>query len=142
MSHSVDYHRQGDIHTFKTQVPGLETLTVDYTGIPDEERMGLAKQLMASSALACYGAMLGAALDARGAKYTSIAGSATPVLGANEAGQGRVKKLELKFTVCLPEDDRKIFERCVKIMKNGCLVTGSFHEGIEMSYDLQPDYEG
>ena len=53
----VIYSREGDVQTFTLGVPGLESLVVDQTGVPTEQRNGLAKQLLASAALSCYGTM-------------------------------------------------------------------------------------
>lgn len=137
----VVYTRKGDIHTFQTGIAYLETLTVDHTGVPAEERNGLAKQLLASSALACYGTMLAAVLDARKLAYTELTGTASMELGPNANGQGRVRRIRISFTVAMPDDGAKtIFERCVRIMQGGCLVTGSLHDGIEMEYALAARY--
>ena len=141
MAQPVVYKREGDVHSFQTGVAGLENLTIDYTEVPSEERTGLAKQLLACSLLSCYGAMLATALEVRGADVTSIIGKATPEFGKSSTGQARVTKMKLEFTVHLDEDDAPIFDRCAKIMKKGCLLTGSVHDGIEMSYDLEPVFE-
>ena len=134
----VVYTRRGDVHTFRTGIADVETLVVDHTGVPVEERNGLAKSLLASSALACYGTMLAAVLDARKVVYTGMRGTATLELGPNASGQGRVKRIRLAFTVEMPNDAEKaVFERCVRIMQGGCLVTGSLHDGIEMDYALE-----
>jgi len=137
----VVYTRQGDVQTFATGAPGLGTLVVDHTGIPAEERAGLAKQLLASSALACYGAMLAAVLDARKAHYTRIAGTATVELGPNAKGQGRVRHIHLEFSVDLPPAEQALFERSARVMQGGCLVTSSLHEGVEMTYSLVANYK-
>ena len=141
MSKVVTYERHGDVHTFQLGNPVMDTFTVDYSSVPPEERTGLPKELLASSALACYGAMLGAALDARKVAYTKIQGKADIEVGPNSRGQGRVKKITLQFSVTLPEKDRTSFERCARIMENGCLITGSLHEGIEMEYHLDAAYQ-
>ena len=140
MAQEVTYLRKGDVQTFATGLAGLGTITVDHGGVAAEERNGLAKQLLASSALACYGSMLAATLEARDVPYASISGTATLELGPNKAGQGRVKNMVLTFTVDLPEKYADVFERCAKIMKNGCLVTGSMHEGFTVSHVLNPVY--
>lgn len=140
MAQQVTYTRKGDIQTFATGLAGLGTLTVDLGGVPLAERNGLAKQLLASSALACYGGMLAATLEARDVPYSSITGTATLELGPNQAGQGRVKNMHLEFQVDLPEAFAEVFDRCAKIMKNGCLVTGSLHDGFAVSHVLKPNY--
>ncbi len=136
----VKYTRKGDVQTFEIGIPGLEKIVIDQTGVPADQRGGVAKGLLGAAALACYGAALGGALDARGAKFEDIEAEADLTLGPNSVGQGRVKKIDLHTKVKLDEVYSQIFDRCVKIMRSGCLVTGSLHEGIEMTYDLQADY--
>lgn len=140
MASKVTYTRKGDVHTFETGIAGCETLVIDHTHVPADQRGGMAKQLLASAALACYAAALAGALEARGAHYETIEGDAEMELGPNESGQGRVQSMTLSFRVTLPEDDSEIFERCARIMRHGCLVTGSLHDGIEMHYELKPCY--
>lgn len=140
MAQHVTYTRKGDVQTFETGLASLGTFSVDHTGLAPEERNGLAKQLLASSALACYGSMLAATLEAREVPYTAINGKASMELGPNKSGQGRVKKIVLEFSVDLPEAYADVFERCSKIMKNGCLVTGSLHEGSEVTHMLNANY--
>ncbi len=139
---SVTYSRQGDVHTISTGGKALGSIVVDNTNIPATERGGTAKQLLAASALFCYCSALVGALDGRGAKYSDIKGTATLHVGGNDLGQGRVKKIDIEVRVTLPEEDLEIFERCSKIMRQGCLVTGSLHDGIEMAYDLKAEIEG
>lgn len=141
MAGTVRYTKKGDVHTFETGLPAFEKIVIDQTNVPEDERGGVAKQLLACAALSCYTAALAGALDARGSKYTSITGEAVLGLGPNEVGQGRVKNMLLKVSVDLPKGDEDIFKRCAKIMKQGCLVTGSLHEGVEMTYELNPNYE-
>lgn len=140
MAEKVKYIKQGDVHTFETGLPAFEKIVIDQTNVPEDERGGVAKQLLACSALSCYAAALAGALDAREARYTAIRGEATFGMGLNEVGQGRVQNMRLEVSVELPKEDADIFNRCAKIMKKGCLVTGSLHEGIEMTYDLKADY--
>jgi len=136
----VTYTRRGAVQTFELGVPGFETMTVDQTDVAPEARTGLAKRLLAASALSCYGAMLAATLEARDVPVTAVHGKATMVLGPNAAGQGRVKSILLEFTVELPQEYSDLFERCAKIMRNGCLITGSMHEGIAVEHSLRPVY--
>ena len=141
MAGTVKYTRQGDVHTFDIGLPGLEKIVIDHTGVPEEQRGGVAKQLLACAALSCYTAALAGALEARGAHYTVITAESGMELGANDVGQGRVRRMHLDVSVELPAQDSDIFNRCAKIMKKGCLVTGSLHEGIDMTYDLTPKYD-
>ncbi len=138
---SVSYSRNGDVHKIETGNAALGTLVIDNTGIPADARGGTAKQLLASSALFCYCSALVSALDARGVKYGELKATATLETGNNNDGQGRVKSIHIDVAVPLSEEDASTFERVEKIMKQGCLVTGSLHEGIHMTYALSPEYD-
>jgi osmotically inducible protein OsmC len=138
----VKYTRTGDVHTFETGLPGFEKIVVDHTGVPEDQRGGVAKQLLAAAALSCYTSALAGALEARGAKFTSIEAESDMSMGPNAVGQGRVKKIDLHVTVNMDAEDESTFERCAKIMRHGCLVTGSLEDGIAMSYDLKANYNG
>ncbi len=137
---SVEYSRKGDVHSIDTGAGALGGITVDFTDVPAEQRGGVAKQLLGASALFCYCSALVGALEARGARFSDVHGKATLHVGGNDLGQGRVKKIDIEVQVSLPEEDEEIFTRCAKIMKQGCLVTGSLHDGIEMAYDLKAEY--
>ena len=137
---TVSYKRDGDVHTYDLGPGSLSQIVIDNSNVPAEARGGTAKQLLGASVLACYTAALAGALDARGAKYSDLTAKAILTVGGNELGQGRVKKIDIEARVTLSEEDQEIFERCAKIMKQGCLVTGSLHDGIEIGYDLQPEY--
>ena len=141
MQLTVKYPRDGDVHTIETGGAALPKIIVDNTGIPADQRGGTAKQLLGSAALFCYASALVAAMDTRALKYTSLDLSATLDVGANEKGQSRVQKITIDANVGIDEEDLDLFERVARIMKNGCLVTGSLHDGIEMAYNLNPVYD-
>lgn len=134
---SVTYSRTGDVHTIDTGKGTLGNIVVDNTGVAPEAQGGTAKQLLGSAALFCYCANLAGTMDARGIKYEKIEATGTLHMGFNEAGQGRVRKMTIDAKVIgLVADSPDAFDRVQKIMKQGCLVTGSLHEGIEMEYLL------
>ncbi|MDR1856018.1 MAG: OsmC family protein [Desulfovibrio sp.] len=137
----VTYTRDGDVHSIETGGQALGTLVVDNRDVPQENRGGTAKRLLAASALYCYCGSLAAALEARGVRYHRIEGQADLETGNNDKGQGRVRKIKVSATVTLDGEDEGTFQRVERIMKGGCLVTGSLHEGIEMDYELNANYE-
>lgn len=141
MATNVKYIRKGDIDVIELGVAGLEKITIDFTGIPTEQRNGIAKALLSASALSCYVGAISGALEAREAKVDSIEAEAEIALGPNESGQGRVKEMKLATTVNMSESDAPIFDRCVKIMRHGCLITGTLHDGVAMEYTLNSKYE-
>jgi osmotically inducible protein OsmC len=141
MQLTIAYHRNGDVHTIETGGAALGNLVIDNTHIPADQRGGTAKQLLGAAALFCYAASLNAAMEARALKYQSLDLSATLDVDANEKGQSRVLKITINANVGIDEEDLDIFDRVARVMKNGCLVTGSLHDGIEMEYHLNPVYD-
>ena len=141
MASSIRYTRKGDIHTFETDLSGMEKLVIDHTGVPPEQRGGTAKLLLEAAAIACYSASLAGALEARKADYASITATAALDFGADAVGRSRITGMKLDFSVELDAADAPIFERCAKLMRNGCLVTGSLHDGIDMAYTLNAVYK-
>ena len=138
MQLTVSYHREGDLHTIETGGAALPRIVIDNRNVPAEQRGGTAKQLLGSAALFCYASALVAAMETRALKYQSLDLSATLDVGANEKGQSRVQKTTIEAKVGVDEEDLDLFERVARVMKNGCLVTGSLHDGIEMEYNLTP----
>ena len=141
MQLTVAYHRDGDVHTIKTGGAALGDIVIDNTNIPADKRGGTAKQLLGAAALYCYAGSLTAAMETRGLHYQTLDLSATLDVDANEKGQSRVLKITINANVGIDEEDLDLFDRVARVMKNGCLVTGSLHDGIEMVYNLNPVYD-
>jgi organic hydroperoxide reductase OsmC/OhrA len=140
MSIQVKYHREGDIHTIETGNKSMGTIRIDQTGLPHEERAGTAKQLLGASALFCYCAAIDGFLKARAADYSAIDAEATVETGTNAKGLGRITSISIKTVVKMDEDDAAVFDRCQKGMRQGCLVTTSIHDGIEVTYSLEAEF--
>ncbi len=138
---SVTYERAGSVQTIHTGSAVLGDLVVDNSGVPEEQRGGTAKQLLASAALYCFCGALAKALEARGAKYDKIVGKATLETGLDEKKRARVAKIALDVAVRMDEEFGFIFERVEKIMQQGCLVTASLEGGFPVTYKLTHEFE-
>ncbi len=141
MSHelTVSLSREGGIIDLDLESVALGTVHIDSEKLSADERAGTAKKLLAASALYCYCAALDKALDARNAKYDKIEGKATLETGVDDKGRGRVTSIRLDVTVRMDQEYEFIFDRVEKVMKQGCLVTGSLEPGIKMIYNLELD---
>ncbi len=137
---NVSYDREGEKQTIHTGSSILGELDINYDGVPEEERGGTAKQLLASSALYCFCGALGKALETRGAKYERISGTATLETGLDEKKRARVIGIALDVTVVMDEEFEFIFDRVEKIMQQGCLVTASLHAAFPVTYKLHHEY--
>ena len=134
---SVSYARQGgsEAHTLRTNGP-LGVLTIDTAGIDPELRGGTAKQLLGCSVLYCYCAALDKALTTRGAVYTALDATATLETGVDELKRARIRTITLDVVVTMAEEHEEAFERVVKVMRNGCLVSASLEGGMEVVCNL------
>lgn len=139
MTLQISYKRIGDVHTIETGNASLGTLVLDQTHLPEDQRGGTAKQLLASSAMYCYCASVAGALDARGTKWKEIRGTATLETGEDSEGRARVTSLALDVTVSVDEDDVGTVERVSKVLRKGCLLTASLDVGIPVTYALNPE---
>lgn len=137
----ITYTRKGDVHTIDAGEGALAPIVVDYTPFEPKLRSGTAKKLLGAAAVFCYCEALTGSLEARGVKYENLKATADLTVGGNDLGQGRVKEITLTITLDVSESDAETFARVEKIMKQGCLVTGSLHDGIKMNYDLQPNFK-
>ncbi|MFV0348452.1 MAG: OsmC family protein [Halodesulfovibrio sp.] len=136
----VSYDREGEKQTINTGSKILGELNINYDGVPEDERGGTAKQLLASSALYCFCGALGKALETRGAKYERITGTATLETGVDDKKRARVIGIALEVTVYMDEEFEFIFDRVEKIMQQGCLVTASLHEAFPVTYKLHHEF--
>lgn len=141
MSHqqSIRMTRKGDLIDLDMESGLFGTLHLDNGAVPAEERPGTAKKLLAASALYCYCAALDKALESRDAKYRSIEGRATVETGIDDKGRGRVVGMTLDVTVHMDEEYEFIFDRVAKIMRQGCLITGSLEGAFPVKYNLELD---
>ena len=131
MSHelSVSISRQGSKIDLDMESGAFGVISIDGEQIP-------AKKLLASSALYCYCAALDKALETRSAKYRRIEGKATVRTGTDDKGRGRVTGIDLDVTVFMDQEYEFIFDRVEKIMKQGCLITGSLEAAFPVKYNL------
>lgn len=128
------------VYTIETGGVVLPQIVIDNRGVPQEQQAGTAKRLLAGASLYCYCSMLEAALLARDVDFEDIRATAELQLGRNEQGKSRVLKMVIRCSVRVNERDEAVFRRVQKMMAQGCLVTGSLHDGIPMEYELEPTF--
>lgn len=69
-------------------------------------------------------------------KIRRIEGKATVRTGTDDKGRGRVTGIDLDVTVFMDQEYEFIFDRVEKIMKQGCLITGSLEAAFPVKYNL------
>ena len=134
---SVSLERRGALIDLDMESGALGRIHVDNNALSDDERAGSAKKLLGASVLYCYAAALDKALDARGAKYDKIEARADVKAGADDKGRGRILGIDLHVTVHMDSEYEEIFDRVVKVMRGGCLVSASLEAAFPVTYDLK-----
>ncbi len=135
------YTRKGNVHTIDFGVPAMGKIVIDFDAVPEDQRTGISKALLSASLCSCYANTLAEALDAREANVTEITTQTDLVLGENANKQGRVTGAEINTKVEISQEDADTFERIQKIMRNGCFISGSVHEGVHMDYNLNAEFK-
>jgi uncharacterized OsmC-like protein len=134
----VTYKREGDDrHCLCLGTSAVPDIRIDYTGIPRDARAGTAQRLLAASALYCFASTLGSALAARGATIKSLTGRAVSEKDKDEYYRTKVSNIRIEVEVDVNDGDLPTLEKCEKIMENGCLITYSLTQGIEVEHAIK-----
>jgi len=134
----VTYQREGeDGHRLTLGTPAIPEIRIDYTGIPKDARAGTAQILLCASALYCFASTLGSALAARGATIKSLTGRAVSEKDKDEYYRTKVSNVQIEVEVDVNDGDLPTLEKCEKIMENGCLITYSLNQGIEVEHTIK-----
>ena len=137
---TVTCRKVKELSVIETNDPALGTLVIDKTNIPSEQQAGTARRLICAGAMTCYAGALSLTLDSRGIAYHEIRLSADVEAGENEKGQFRIQKMTINAVVEIDKADAEKFENVEKVMRGGCPVTSSLHEGFAMEYALKPHF--
>jgi osmotically inducible protein OsmC len=131
----VEYLRQGDdIHHLQMGQSSLGDITIDYTGIPPKDRTSTAAKLLCASVIYCYASTLAAAMNVRGAQIKSLTGRAIATKGKDVFYKTKVNQITVELDVEIDDAHLPILEKCKRIMENGCLISYSVDQGIEVQH--------
>jgi len=135
---TVEYRREGDDrHILALGSKAIPEIKIDYTGIPKDERAGTSQRLLAASALYCFASTLGAALSARNVTIKSLTGRASSEKEKDDYYRTKVSRIQIDIQVDVNDSDLPTLEKCEKFVENGCLITYSIGQGIEVEHTIQ-----
>jgi uncharacterized OsmC-like protein len=135
---TVEYRREGDDqHILALGSKAIPDIKIDYARIPKDERAGTAQRLLTASALYCFASTLGSALSARSVTIKSLTGRASSEKEKDDYYRTKVSRIQIDIEVDLPESDLPTLEKCAKFVENGCLITYSIGQGIEVEHTIK-----
>jgi hypothetical protein len=129
----VEYRREGkDRHCFTTDLVALPSLTIDFTGVPENSRSGVASRLLCFAALYCFCNTLASELTSRNVNIKSLNGRATPTKAKDDYNRTRIKRIFIDVEVDVDDRDLPALAECREVMAMGSLITYSMNESIEV----------
>ena len=129
----VGYSRGGkDRHCFTTDLVALPSLTIDFTGVPENSRSGVASRLLCFAALYCFCNTLASELTSRNVNIKSLNGRATPTKTKDDYNRTRIKRIFIDVEVDVDDKDLPALAECREVMAMGSLITYSMNESIEV----------
>ena len=114
----------------------INDIDVELSKIPKEKRLGVARALLAASNTYCMAGSINYMLRARGVKTKGISATSNVRMGKDDKGKSCVEGLDIKIQAVIPEESRDVFDHCVSILKDGCLVTRSLKKGIKVQHTI------
>ena len=134
----VEYRREGsDKHTFTSDLLTFPGFTLDFTGVPESGRGGVASRLLSYAALYCFCNTLATELTSRGVVIKSLTGRANPAKSKDDYGRTRIKRIFIDVEVDVDDAYRPILDECREIMEQGSLITYSLNESIEVDHIIR-----
>jgi hypothetical protein len=134
----VEYHSEGkDRHVFSTDMAAFPGLTVDFTGVPEARRGGVASRLLCFAALYCFCNTLTNELAEHGAVVRGITGRATPTKIQDDYHRTRIRRIFIDVVIDMDEKYLPVLEECRGIMEQGSLITYSLTESIEVEHMIR-----
>jgi uncharacterized OsmC-like protein len=115
----------------------LENIQVSLSTVPQDKRGGVARALFSASALYCMAGSVNYLLSARKVQVKDIKGSVSVQMGKNDKGRDLVEALTLDIDVDIPDENSPELERCIKYLKEGCLITRGLKKGIDVTINIK-----
>ncbi len=114
----------------------LNDIDVELSRIPEDKRAGAARSILAASAIYCMSGFLYQMLRARGVDVNGISATSSVQMGKDDKDKNFVEGLNLEIHVDIPDESRDVYDRCVNILKDGCIVTRSLKKGIHVNHTI------
>ena len=112
----------------------LEDMVIALTKLPEENRSGIARKLLAASATYCMAGSLKLCLEEKGIKVNRISANSEIEMGKSESGRNIVEIINLNVIVNVPEENYEGLENCREILEKGSLITRSLTKGIKINH--------
>ena len=114
----------------------LSDIDVELSKLPKDKWHGVARSILASSAIYCMAGATYLMLKARGVEARSVTASSSVQMGKDESGKTVVEGLNLEVDVDIPDENKDVLDHCVGILEGGCIITRSLKRGIKVKHSI------
>ncbi len=114
----------------------LSDIDVKLSKLPKEKMYGVARSILAASAIYCMAGATYLMLKARGVEARSVTASSSVQMGKDKSGKVVVEGINLEVDVDIPEENKDVLDHCVGLLDGGCLITRSLKRGIKVKHSI------
>jgi osmotically inducible protein OsmC len=114
----------------------MDDLVIVASRVPEDQRGGVARKLLAASVTYCMAGWLFTLLQKTRVEVNALKARTEVTMGKDESGRDFVDKIDIQIQVQISDEDVNAFERCKSIVDRGCLISRSLIRGVKVTNSI------
>jgi osmotically inducible protein OsmC len=114
----------------------LDDTVITLAALPETQRAGVARKLLAASAAYCFASTLDMCLRQKGVKPHEISAEATINMDTHKGVVPTIQSIDLDVRVTVPREDSDDVDQCRTLLGDGSLVTKSLQQSIPVNHTI------
>lgn len=114
----------------------LDDAVVALAALPEAQRSGVARKLLAASAAYCLASTLVTCLRQHGVTPQGISADATVTMDAREGAGSTIQSLDLDVQVSVPPEASNAVDQCRTLLRDGSLIPKSLQQSITVNHTI------
>jgi len=133
----VELEYLGDVD-FKVKFghEAMDDLIIAASRVPEDQRGGVARKLLAASVTYCMAGWLFTLLQKTRVDVNALKARTEVTMSKDESGRDFVDKIAIQIQVQISDEDVNAFERCKSIVDRGCLISRSLIRGVKVTHSI------
>jgi len=133
----VELEYLGDVD-FKVKFghEAMDDLVIAASCVPEDQRGGVARKLLAASVTYCVAGWLFTLLQKSRVDVDALKARTEVTMSKDESGRDFVDKIAIQIQVQISDEDVNTFERCKSIVDRGCLISRSLIRGVKVTHSI------
>ena len=118
----------------------LDDTVITLAVLPEAQRAGVARKLLAASAAYCFASTLDMCFRQKGVKPHEISAEATINMDIHKGVVPTIHSIDLDVRVTVPNEDSNDVDQCCTLLGDGSLVTKSLQQSITVNHTITKKY--